>query len=217
VDRTTLNYERLSPQEQQRAGEEFYLRMRTRRSVRKFSAEPVPLELLENAIRCAATAPSGANQQPWRFVVVRDPEIKRRIRLAAEAEERENYQRRFPEEWLQALAVLGTDWLKEFLETAPCLIVVFSIDYGLEGGRKQKHYYVQESVGIAVGFLLAALHLSGLATLTYTPSPMKFLGRILKRGNNERPFVLIPVGYPAPETTVPVISKKSLDEVMVLC
>jgi nitroreductase len=216
VDRTPLNFERLSPQEQQRAGEEFYLRMRTRRSVREFSEEPVPLELLENAIRCAATAPSGANQQPWRFVVVRDPEIKRRIRLAAEAEERENYQQRFPEEWLQALAGLGTDWHKEFLETAPCLMVVFSIDHGLEGGRKQKHYYVQESLGIAVGFLLAALHLSGLATLTYTPSPMGFLRRILKRGNNERPFVLIPVGYPAPEATVPVISKKSLDEVMVL-
>jgi len=114
VDRTTLHFERLSPQEQQRAGEEFYLRMRTRRSVREFSEEPVPLELLENAIRCAATAPSGANQQPWRFVVVRDPAIKRRIRLAAEAEERENYQRRFPEEWLQALAGLGTDWHKEF-------------------------------------------------------------------------------------------------------
>jgi nitroreductase len=206
----------LSFDEQRRAAQDFYLRLRTRRSVRQFSPEPVSLELIENAIRCAASAPSGANQQPWRFVIVRDPETKRQIRLAAEAEERENYERRFPEEWIEALAEFGTDWHKEFLETAPCLIAVFRIDYGVEGQRRRKHYYVQESVGIAVGFLLAALHLSGLATLTHTPSPMGFLSKILERPENERPFVLIPVGYPAPDATVPVIRKKDRSEVMIL-
>jgi nitroreductase len=185
-----------------------------RRTVRHFSAEPVPFELVERAIQVAASAPSGANQQPWRFVVVSDPDIKRRIRDAAEREEKENYERRFPDEWLQALAALGTDWHKEFLETAPYLIVVFRIDYGLDGDRRIKHYYVMESVGIAVGFLLCALHLSGLATLTHTPSPMNFLREILGRPINERPYLIIPVGYPAPEATVPDIRKKGLEEVM---
>jgi DNA-binding FadR family transcriptional regulator/nitroreductase len=211
-----LEFHRLAPEDQSRAAREFYERIRTRRTVRQFSGEAVALELIENAIRCASSAPSGANQQPWRFVVVRDPEIKHQIRLAAEAEERENYERRFNDEWLQALAPLGTGWHKEFLDSAPYLIVVFRIDYGLEDGRKRKHYYVQESVGIAVGFLLAALHLSGLATLTYTPSPMGFLTRILGRPENERPFVLIPVGYPAPDASVPVLAKKPLEEVLVL-
>lgn len=212
-----IEFRRLEPEEQARAAADLYERLRTRRTVRRFSAEPVPLELIESAIRCAASAPSGANQQPWRFVVVHDPGIKRQIRLAAEEEERENYERRFTDEWLNALAPLGTDWHKEFLETAPYLIVVFRIDYGLdEDGRKRKHYYVQESVGIAVGFLLVALHLSGLAALTHTPSPMGFLNRILDRPANERPFVLIPVGYPAADATVPVIKKKTLEEVMVL-
>jgi iodotyrosine deiodinase len=145
---------------------------------------------------------------------VQDPVLKREIRIAAEAEERENYERRFPREWLEALEPFGTDWHKEFLEVAPWLIVVFRIDYGLEGVRKVKHYYVQESVGIAAGFLLAALHLSGLATLTHTPSPMGFLGRILGRPPNERPFLLIPVGYPAQGATVPVIAKKARGEVL---
>lgn len=189
--------------------------MAKRRTVRTFSPDPVEPELIENAIRCASLAPSGANQQPWRFVVVSDPEIKRAIREAAEAEERENYEHRFPEEWLDALAALGTDWHKEFLEIAPHLIVVFRIDYGLDGDRKIKHYYVQESVGIAVGFLLAALHVAGLATLTHTPSPMGFLQKILNRPANERAFVLIPVGYPAAGAEVPAITKKSLREVMV--
>jgi iodotyrosine deiodinase len=209
-----LEFHRLSPEEQRRIANELYERIRTRRSVRQFSPEPVPLETVEAAIRAASTAPSGANQQPWRFVVVRDPEIKRRIREAAEAEERENYERRFPREWLEALAQFGTGWRKEFLETAPYLVVVFRIDYGLEDGQKRKHYYVQESVGIAVGFLLVALHLSGLATLVHTPSPMGFLGRILNRPENERAFVLIPVGYPAPDATVPAITKKGLHDVM---
>ena len=189
--------------------------MMERRTVRFFSPEPVPFELIENAIACAANAPSGANQQPWKFVVVRDPEIKRKIREAAEAEERESYQHRMPGDWLEALAPLGTDWHKEFLEIAPYLIVVFRVDYGLdESQRKIKHYYVQESVGIAAGFLLAALHMSGLATLTHTPSPMGFLSAILERPKNERPFLLVPVGYPAADATVPSIVKKPLSEVM---
>lgn len=210
-----LAFDRMTPAEQLRASRDFVLRMAGRRTVRSFSPEPVPVELIENAIRCAALAPSGANQQPWRFVVVSDPAIKRRIREAAETEERENYGHRFPEEWLEALSALGTDWRKEFLEIAPHLIVVFRIDYGLDGERKVKHYYVQESVGIAVGFLLAALHLSGLATLTHTPSPMGFLQKILGRPPNERPFVLIPVGYPAPDAEVPSIAKKALSDVIV--
>jgi nitroreductase len=193
--------------------------MRRRRTVREFSSEPVPFDLIRLAIQTAATAPSGANLQPWRFVVVSNPEIKHQIRLAAEEEERENYSHRFPAEWLQALAALGTDWHKEFLEIAPYLIVVFQIDYGLlptpEGGvRKVKHYYVMESVGIATGMLLAALHQAGLATLTHTPNPMGFLSRILNRPKNERPYLLIPVGYPAEGARVPNIEKKWLAEVM---
>src|SRR5271165_1004307 len=213
-----LAFPRMAPEEQVRASVEFATRMASRRSVRFFSPEPVPFELIENAVRCASLAPSGANQQPWKFVVVKDPEIKRKIREAAEAEERESYEHRMPADWLEALAPLGTDWHKEFLETAPYLIVVFRIDFGLnqtaEGEMKTKHYYVQESVGIATGFLLAALHISGLATLTHTPSPMGFLSSILERPKNERPFVVIPVGLPSPEATVPEISKKTITEVM---
>ncbi len=194
---------------------DFRAQMSTRRTVRDFSSQPFPVELIEHAIATAASAPSGANQQPWRFVVVSDPDLKRQIRIAAEAEERENYENRFPQEWLDALAPFATDWQKPFLEICPYIIVVFRIDYGLEGERKIKHYYVQESVGIATGFLLAALHLAGLATLTHTPSPMGFLGQILGRPANERPFLLIPVGYPAQDAQVPVLAKKSLDEVMI--
>jgi nitroreductase len=204
----------MAPEQQLLASREFLHRMAARRSVRFLSSEPVPLELIENAIRCASLAPSGANQQPWKFVVVRDPEIKRKIREAAEAEERESYEHRMPADWLEALAPLGTDWHKEFLETAPYLIVVFRVDFGLRGDSKTKHYYVQESVGIATGFLLAALHLSGLATLTHTPSPMGFLSSILDRPRNERPFVLIPIGYPSAGATVPAIGKKAISEVM---
>lgn len=184
--------------------------------MRHFSSEPVSPHLIEDAIRVAASAPSGANQQPWRFVVVADPAVKRRIREAAEAEEKENYERRFPEEWLHALEPFGTDWHKPYLETAPFLIVVFRVDYGLDlNGAKTKHYYVSESVGIATGFLLAALHMAGLATLSHTPSPMGFLSRILDRPPNERPFLLVPVGYPAPEACVPALKKKPLDEVLI--
>ena len=194
--------------------------MLTRRTVRHYSTEPVPEALIDEAIAIAGSAPSGANLQPWRFVVVRDPEIKREIRRAAEDEERAFYEQRAPAEWLNALAPLGTDWQKPFLETAPCLIVVFRVEYGIqldENGAERhiKHYYAGESVGLACGFLLAALHIAGLATLTHTPSPMGFLAGILGRPKNEKPFLLIPVGFPAPDAVVPSISKKALDEIRV--
>lgn len=210
-----LNFARMTLADQLDASREFAERMAARRSVRFLSSEPVPFELIENAVRCASLAPSGANQQPWKFVVVKDPDIKRQIREAAEAEEQESYEHRMPADWLDALAPLGTDWHKPFLETAPYLIVVFRIDFGLrERDKRIKHYYVQESVGIATGFLLAALHMSGLATLTHTPSPMGFLSSILGRPKNERPFLLIPAGYPAAGATVPAIAKKTIAEVM---
>jgi len=187
-----------------------------RRSVREFSSDPVPMEVVDQAIAAAASAPSGANQQPWTFVVVTDADVKRRIRIAAEEEERENYGGRMPPEWLAVLAPLQTDWKKEFLEIAPLLIVVFKQDYGLsEHGRKITHYYVNESVGIASGFLLAALNAAGLATLTHTPSPMGFLREILGRPVNEKPYLLIPVGFPAEGCRVPDIRKRTMDEVMV--
>ncbi len=215
-----LDFERLDEAEQIRRSDEFSRRIVTRRSVRQFSRRALPFELIANAIRAAGSAPSGANQQPWTFVVVSDPEIKRRMRSAAEAEEKESYERRMSQEWLDALAPLGTDWRKPHIEEAPYVIVVFRQAYGLERDAngdevRVKHYYSEESVGIAVGFLLAALHLSGLATLTHTPSPMKFLADILGRPANERAFVLIPVGYPADKATVPVITKKTLAEIMV--
>lgn len=214
-----LDFERLPADEQLRRSRAFYEAMRTRRTVRSFSIEPVPYEVIENAIKVARSAPSGANQQPWNFVVVTNPEIKREIREAAEVEEKEFYSGRAPDEWLEALAVLGTDWQKPFLEAAPYLIVVFRVDYGLslnaDGQEvKTKHYYVAESVGIACGMLLAALHMSGLATLTHTPSPMGFLAKILQRPKNERPFLLIPLGYPAEAVTVPRIWKKDLSEIL---
>lgn len=192
--------------------------MLKRRTVRDFCPDEVPDAILDEAIAVAGSAPSGANQQPWRFVIVRDAEVKRRIREAAEAEERTFYERRAPEDWLRALGPLGTDWQKPFLEIAPALIVVFRIDYGLatepDGADRQvKHYYVSESVGIACGLLLAALHLAGLATLTHTPSPMGFLSAILGRPKNEKPYLLIPVGYPAATAMVPTITKKPLDEI----
>ncbi|MEO8027485.1 MAG: nitroreductase family protein [Bryobacteraceae bacterium] len=214
-----MEFHRLSSAEQVKRARGFLDSMRTRRTIRAFSPDPVPLAVIEDAIRVAGIAPSGANQQPWRFVVVRDADVKRQIREAAEAEERENYENRFPDEWLEALAPLGTDWHKEFLEIAPYLIVMFRIDYGIDESqpeRRIKHYYVQESVGIAAGFLIAALHMAGLATLTHTPSPMGFLAKVLGRPANERPFLLLPVGYPAPDATVPVLEKKPLDEVMVI-
>jgi iodotyrosine deiodinase len=214
-----LEFQRLPLEESLRRAREFAARIQSRRTVRHFAADPVPYELIETAIRIASSAPSGANQQPWTFVVVSDPDLKRRIREAAEAEERTNYESRFPDKWLQALAPLGTDWHKEFLEVAPYLIVVFRQSYGVESQpdgtvHQFKHYYVMESVGIAVGFLLAALHWMGLGTLTHTPSPMGFLSEILERPAHEKAYVLIPVGYPAPGARVPDIERKPLDLVL---
>lgn len=210
-----LDYRRPAPDEQLGRSRELLSLLRSRRSVRHFSREPVPFELIENAIAAAGTAPSGANQQPWTFVVVSDPEVKRRLREVAEAEEREFYGRRAPDEWLEAIEPIGTDWRKPHLEDAPYVIVVFEQAYGLERGRKRKHYYVKESVGIAVGFLLVAIHAAGLVALTHTPSPMGFLAEILQRPPNERPYVLIPVGYPAQGATVPDIARKPLEEILV--
>ena len=216
-----LQFEKLSPEVGKERIHQLHASLDQRRSVRDFSPEPVPLSLVEECVRVAGTAPSGANIQPWSFVVVSDPDIKHQIRVAAEKEERENYDRRFPKEWLEALAPLGTDWHKEFLEIVPHLIVVFRIDYGLEDTAeelsfKKKHYYVVESVGIATGMLLTAIHTAGLVTLTHTPSPMGFLREILGRPKNETAFVLLPVGYPADGAEVPVLEKKGLDEICIL-
>jgi nitroreductase len=186
--------------------------MRTRRSIRQFSDEPVPRELIASALAVAGTAPSGANQQPWTFVVVSDPEVKARIREAAEHEERLLYAERATEEYLRAIEPIGTNASKPHLTDAPYVIAVFEQAWRWENGEKHKHYYVRESVGIAVGFLLTALHLSGLAALTHAPSPMGFLTEILERPEGERPFLLIPVGYPADDATVPDLPKKSLDD-----
>jgi nitroreductase len=183
--------------------------------VRHFSSEPVGDEILDLCIRAAGSAPSGAHRQPWTFVVVRDPGVKRRIREAAEAEERETYAHRLTDEWRAALEPLGTDWRKPFLETAPALIVVFRQTYGVEESRRRTNYYTQESVGIATGFLIAALHQAGLATLTHTPSPMGFLAEICGRPENEKAYVLLPVGYPEPGCRVPDLARKPLDAIRV--
>lgn len=206
--------ERRPPQEMVAAATGFAERMAARRSVREFSAEPLPDGVLAAAIRAAATAPSGANLQPWRFVVVTDPGRKRRLREAAEAEERDFYERRAPAEWLEAIAPIGTDWHKPFLETAPAVIVVFEVH---QGPHTPKPYYAKESVGIAVGLLLAALHEVGLATLTHTPSPMHFLNEVCARPPEERPYLVIPVGYPAPGARVPDLVRKPLDQVTAWC
>jgi len=211
-----LRFVRLSEDEQLARSRAFLEQMRERRTVRDFSPEPVPVELIENAIATAGTAPSGAHQQPWTFVVISDPDVKRRIRVAAEEEEQRSYEGRMPDEWLEALRRLGTDWRKPHIEEAPYLIVVFEQAYGIHAdGTKFKHYYVRESVGIAVGFLLASLHQAGLATLTHTPSPMGFVREILERPENERPYVLVPVGYPAAGCSVPDLERKALEEILV--
>ena len=195
---------------------EYYQWLDNRRSVRDFSDRPVPGEAIENILRTASTAPSGAHKQPWTFCVVTDPSIKQEIRIAAEKEEHESYHGRMSEEWLQDLRPLQTDWKKPFLETAPYLIIVFKKAYDiLPSGEKRNNYYVSESVGIACGFLLAAIHNAGLVALTHTPNPMNFLSKILKRPENERPFLLIPLGYPAKETFVPKLGRKGLNEVAV--
>jgi nitroreductase len=209
-----LDHLRLSPDDMVRAAQAFADRMTARRSVREFSTEPIPDGVLEAAIRAAASAPSGANIQPWRFVVVTSPARKRRLRAAAEAEEWEFYARRAPAEWLDALAPIGTDWRKPFLEAAPAVIVVFEVH---QGPNSPKPYYVKESVGIAVGLLIAALHHAGLATLTHTPSPMRFLNEVCQRPPEERPYLVMPVGYPLPDARVPALLRKPLDEVLIRC
>jgi iodotyrosine deiodinase len=207
---------RLTAEEMIDRASAFLAEVRQRRSIRDFAPDPIPDGVLDLAIAAAASAPSGANMQPWTFVVVRDPEVKRRIREAAEEEEKVNYGGRMSAEWLEVLAPLQTGWQKEFLEIAPALIVVFKQEYGLEGERKIHHYYVNESVGIACGFLLAALNAAGLATLTHTPSPMGFLREILERPRNEKAVLLIPVGFPANDCRVPDIGRKRIDQVMVV-
>lgn len=187
-----------------------------RRSVREFSSKPVSIHLIKKIIECANTAPSGANKQPWTFCLISNPEIKKKVRIAAEAEEKESYENRMSDEWLEDLKPLQTDWQKPFLEIAPYLIVVFKQSYGLDkNNHKIQHYYVNESVGLACGFLLAAIHQAGLVALTHTPSPMNFLSKILNRPENEKPFLLIPVGYPAEKCLVPDLKKKKVEDVLV--
>ncbi len=205
----------ISLKEMIRISRDFYEHMNQRRTVRVFSGDSVPKKVIEHIIMTASTAPSGAHKQPWTFCAVCNDSIKSKIREAAEKEEYINYHGRMSDEWLDDLKAFGTDWHKPFLEIAPWLIIVFRKIYDLEDGEKRNNYYVNESVGIATGMLLTAIHMSGLVALTHTPSPMKFLGKILERPDNERPFLLIPVGYPAKDVKVPDISRKSLDEVAV--
>lgn len=202
----------------ERAARAFWEVMHRRRSVREFSGAPVSREAIEWCVRAAGTAPSGANKQPWRFVAVSDPALKREIRAGAEAEEREFYQRRATPEWLADLAPLGTDWRKPFLEEAPWLVVLFKLarDDPDQGGGQGQVYYVNESVGIAAGLFIAAVHHAGLVTLTHTPSPMGFLAKILRRPAHERPFLLLPVGYPADGAMVPDIRRKELADILVV-
>lgn len=209
--------ERLDLQTQRERADAFFEEMNKRRSVRFFSDDPVPRDLVEQAIRTASTAPSGAHKQPWTFVLTGDPDIKRQIRVAAEEEERVNYEGgRLPEHWREDLEPLGTDWHKPFLETVPWIVVLFEQRYGIgEIGEHRHHYYVKESCGIAAGIFIAALHHMGLATLTHTPSPMKFLTKLLERPDSERPFCMFPIGYPADDCLVPDLTRKPLDEVMV--
>ena len=208
------SYTEYPSDEMKRRAADFYADIRRRRTVRDFSDRPVPREIIEDCLLAAGTAPNGANMQPWHFAVVSDPNAKRRIREEAEKEEREFYSERAPQEWLDALAPLGTDARKPFLETAPYLIVIFAQSYGvLPDGRKVKHYYATESVGIATGILITAIHHAGLVSLTHTPSPMGFLNDICGRPANERPFLLLVVGYPADDAVVPNITKKPLTEI----
>ena len=209
-----LDFKEFSEKEMRQRSKSFLNELSTRRTVRDFSNKPVSLEIIENCIKAAATAPSGANKQPWQFIIVSDSKVKQKIREAAEAEEKEFYNHRATKQWLEDLNQFGTDWHKPFLETAPYLIVVFRQIYDIkDDGRQRKNYYVNESVGIASGFLLAAFHNAGLVTLTHTPSPMNFLGKILERPDNERAFLLIPVGYPDDEAEVPEITKKSFTDI----
>jgi nitroreductase len=211
-----LVFERRTPEESLARAREFRAELARRRSVRHFRSDPLPPGVIDECLLAAGSSPSGAHRQPWTFVVVADSGVKREIRLAAEEEERKLYGERISDQWREALAPLGTDWRKPFLETAPALIAVFRHAYDLDGARKVANYYTQESVGIACGMLLAALHHAGLATLTHTPSPMAFLQRILRRPEHERAFLLIPVGYPAQGCLVPDLARKPLDEIRVV-
>lgn len=208
-----LNYSPPDSTQLLQQSEAFFKNIDKRRSIRHFSDREVPVQVIENIILSASTAPSGAHKQPWFFCAVSNPEIKKEIRLAAEQEEYENYHGRMSEDWIQDLEPLGTDWQKPFLEIAPWLIVVFRKVYDLEEGMKKKNYYVSESVGIASGFLLSAIHMTGLVSLTHTPSPMNFLVDILKRPSYEKPYLLVPVGYPAEDAKVPDLVRKSKNEV----
>ena len=208
-------FEEFSENEILKRSEKFYDLMKQRRTVREFSDKPVPKEVIENCIKVAGTAPNGANMQPWHFVVVSDKNIKKKIREAAEEEEKLFYSQRAPQEWLDALAPLGTDENKPFLETAPFLVVIFSKKYDvLPDGRQVKNYYTSESVGIATGMLITAVHNAGLASLTHTPSPMNFLNEILNRPANEKPYLVLVVGYPAEDAKVPDITKKTAGEII---
>jgi len=212
-----VQYQRpeISQKELIKNAEVFYQQMDSRRTVRQFDSRMVPLEVMESIIQTAGTAPSGAHKQPWTFCLISDHEIKKQIRQAAEEEEKISYSQRMPEDWKADLKPLGTNWEKPFLEEAPYLIVVFKQSYGLEAGAKVQHYYVNESVGIACGFLIAAIHQAGLVTVTHTPSPMNFLSKILGRPMNEKPFLLLPVGYPKDVTYVPAIERKRLEEILI--
>ena len=207
------NYTKYSEADMLNRAKAFFDDIKRRRTVRDFSDTPVPTEIIENCIKSAGTAPSGANLQPWHFVVISNPEIKKKIRIAAEEEEKEFYSKRAPKEWLEVLEPLGTDENKTFLETAPYLIAIFTKSYEvLPDGRQVKQYYSMESTGIATGILITAIHNAGLVSLTHTPSPMNFLNEILNRPKNERPFLLLVVGYPSEDAKVPDIKKKSLQE-----
>jgi iodotyrosine deiodinase len=195
--------------------EEHYAYMNERRTVRDFSNKPIPKEVIDNIIMSASTAPSGAHKQPWVFCVVTNAELKSKIKEAAEKEEYESYNGRMPEEWLEDLSYLGTDWHKPFLETAPALIIVFKKSYNIVDSKKRNNYYVSESVGLACGFLLEAIHYAGLVALTHTPSPMAFLCKLLNRPENEKPFLLIPIGYAHEQTTVPDLERKKNKDVIV--
>lgn len=209
------DYQEFPPVEMLKRSEEFYREIKRRRTVREFSDRSIPQEIIKNCIQAAATSPSGANRQPWHFVVVTNQEVKKKIRIAAEKEESDFYKNRAPAEWLKVLEPLGVDENKPFLEKAPYLIAIFSQSYEImPDDKKLKNYYVQESVGIACGILITALHHAGLATLTHTPAPMKFLNKILNRPPNERPYMILVVGYPARNARVPDIQKKSLEEVV---
>ncbi len=208
---------RIDTDEQLRRASDFYDEMDGRRSVRYFSDDPVPREVVEHAILTASTAPSGAHRQPWRFVLIGDPDVKRQIREAAEEEERINYEGgRLPDHWKEALEPLGTDWQKGYLEKVPWIVILFEERYGIDDdGERVHNFYVKESCGIAAGLFIAALHHAGLATLTHTPSPMAFLTKLLERPKNERPFCMFPIGYPSDDCVVPDLERKPLEDVMV--